>query len=288
MNGESKAVLEIGKWNDLQVVKEVDFGVYLDGGELGEILLPDRYVPDHCEAGQTLSVFIYNDSEDRLIATTQHPDASVGDFAFLKVVSVHASIGAFLDWGLPKDLLVPFKEQKLKMKIGEWHLVYLYLDPRQRIVASAKLDQFLNQKPVHYDVGQAVDLLIWNQTDIGHKAIINNVHSGMLYFDGIFKPLKRGEKTKGYIKKVRSDYKIDLCLEKPGYEKVEGVTESILNILKAEGGFVAVTDKSAPELITKKFNVSKKTYKKAVGALYKKRLITIEPTGIRLTVEGEV
>ncbi len=275
----------IGKWNALQVVKEVDFGVYLDGGALGEILLPDRYVPDHCEAGDTLEVFICNDSNDRLIATTDKPYAVAGDFAFLKVVSVHPAIGAFLDWGLPKDLLVPFKAQPVRMKVGEWHIVYIDVDDKQRVVASAKLDAFMDQNPGDYTVGQPVSLLICHQTDMGYKAIINNAHWGMLYFDGIFKPLKIGQKIKGYIQKIRPDYKIDLCLEKPGYEKVGGVTETILRVLKAEGGFVSITDKSPPGVIAKKFNVSKKTYKKAVGALYKKRLITIDPEGIRLNVK---
>lgn len=281
-------MIEIGKWNPLRVVKEVDFGVYLNGGALGEILLPDRYVPDQCEAGDTLNVFICNDSEDRLIATTQNPYAVAGDFAFLKVVSVHAAIGAFLDWGLPKDLLVPFKEQNVRMKEGERHIVRVYVDASQRIVASAKLDQFLNQKPSPYEVGQAVTLLICSETDLGYKAIINNASWGMLYFDGIFTPLKKGQHTKGYIQKIRPDHKIDLCLQKPGYEKVGGVTATILRVLKSEGGFIAITDKSPPEIIVRTFHVSKKTYKKAVGALYKKRLITIEPKGIRLNIEEEM
>ncbi|MFQ5588443.1 MAG: S1 RNA-binding domain-containing protein [Nitrospiria bacterium] len=275
-------MIKIGKWNRLPIVKEVDFGIYLDGGVLGEILLPDRYAPDLCEAGDMLNVFIYADSEDRLIATTQSPYAVVGDCACLKVVSVHADIGAFLDWGLPKDLLVPFKEQNLRMKAGERHIVCLYVDDSRRIVASAKLDRFLTQKPNPYRLGQAVDLLICNETDMGYRAIINNTSWGMLYFDGVFTQLKKGQRTKGYIQKVRPDHKIDLCLQKPGYEKVEGTAKMILRILKSEGGFIALTDKSPPEVIAKKFNVSKKTYKKALGALYKKRWITIETTGIRL------
>lgn len=277
--------VEIGQWNMLKVAKEVDFGLYLDGGDLGEILLPDRYVPDHTEAGDSLKVFICNDSEDRLIATTDMPYAVSDDFAFLKVVSVNESVGAFLDWGLPKDLLVPFREQQVKMKVGAWYVVRVYVDADQRIAASSKLDRFLDQTPIQYSVGQAVDLMICKETDIGYKSVINRAHWGVLYFDDVFKPLKKGQKTRGYIKKLRSDRKIDLCLQKLGYEKVGDMTETILNALKSEGGFISVTDKSPPELIAKQFNVSKKTYKKAIGALYKKRLIKIEPDGIYLIGE---
>ena len=272
---------EIGKFNTLRIAREVDFGVYLDGGVLGEILLPDRYVPDHCEAGTLLEVFIYYDSEDRLIATTERPYAVVGEFAFLKVVSVSA-VGAFLDWGLTKDVMVPFREQKGRMKTGESHLVRIYLDPSGRIAASAKLDQFLNLTPISYRVGEEVSLLIYHQTPIGYKTMINAQHWGMLYADDLFQALKPGQKVSGFIKKVRADHKIDLSLQKPGYERVEPVTGTIMKILEAHGGFLPVTDKSPPETIADLFKVSKKTFKKAIGALYKKRAITIEEAGIRI------
>ena len=273
---------DIGVLNNLKVVKEVDFGVYLDGGEHGEILLPRRYVPANCKVDDNIRVFIYLDSEDRLIATTERPYAMAGDFALLKVVAVN-SVGAFLDWGLPKDLLVPFSEQRPLMEKGKSYIVRVYVDKQSnRITATTRLDRYLDNDPCNFHAGQEVELLICNQTDIGYKAIINGTHWGVLYSNEVFQSLRRGQKTEGYIKKVRDDNKIDLCLQKPGYEKVGDVTETILNVLKKKGGSLPVTDKSSPEIIYKLFGVSKKTYKKAIGAIYRKRLITIENNGIKL------
>lgn len=273
---------EIGILNELKVVKIVNFGVYLDGGGLGEILLPNRYVPKPCEVDDVLRVFVYTDSEDRVIATTETPYAMVGDFALLKVVSVN-SVGAFLGWGLPKDLLVPFSEQNTTMREGGSYLVRVYLDDRtHRIAASSKLDNFLNREPPSFQTAQEVELLIAGKTDIGYKAIIDGSHSGVLHHNEVFQRLRVGQKTKGFIKKIRDDGKIDLCLHLPGYEKVMDLTETILKVLKDKGGFIPVTDKSPTDIIYNWFNVSKKTYKKAVGAIYKRRLITIEDNGIRL------
>lgn len=272
---------EIGVLNNLRVVKEVDFGVYLDGGEHGEILLPRRYVPENCKVDDNIRVFIYLDSEDRLIATTERPYAMVGDFALLKVVAVE-SVGAFLDWGLPKDLLVPFSEQSPIMEEGKSYVVRVYVDKSNRIAGTTRLDRYLDNDTGNFHVSQKVELLICNQTDIGYKAIINGTHWGVLYYNEVFQPLKSGQKTKGYIKKVREDNKIDLSLQKLGYEKVDDITETILGVLKEQGGFISVTDKSTPETIHKLFGVSKKTYKKAIGAIYRKRLITIENNGIKL------
>ena len=272
---------EIGVLNNLRVVKEVDFGVYLDGGEHGEILLPRRYVPENCKVDDIIRVFIYLDSEDRLIATTETPYAMVGDFALLKVVAVE-SAGAFLDWGLPKDLLVPFSEQSPIMEEGKSYVVRVYVDKSNRIAGTTRLDRYLDNDPGNFHVSQKVELLICNQTDIGYKAIINGTHWGVLYYNEVFQSLKSGQKTKGYIKKVRDDNKIDLSLQKLGYEKVDDITETILTVLKEQGGFISVTDKSTPETIHKLFGVSKKTYKKAIGAIYRKRLITIENNGIKL------
>jgi hypothetical protein len=272
---------EIGVLNNLRVVKEVDFGVYLDGGEHGEILLPRRYIPENCKVDDCVRVFIYPDSEDRLIATTEKPYAMAGDFALLKVVAVN-SVGAFLDWGLPKDLLVPFSEQSPIMEKGKSYIVRVYVDKSNRIAGSARLDRYLDNDTGNFHANQEVELLICNQTDIGYKAIVNGTHWGVLYYNEVFQSLKRGQKTKGYIKKVRDDNKIDLCLQKPGYEKVDDITETILGVLKEQGGFISVTDKSPPEVIYKLFGVSKKTYKKAIGAIYRKRLITIENNGIKL------
>ena len=273
---------EIGIFNNLRVIKEVDFGVYLDGGEHEEILLPRRYVPENCKVDDNIKVFIYLDSEDRFIATTETPYAMVGDFALLKVVAVE-SVGAFLDWGLLKDLLVPFGEQSPTMEIGKSYIVKIYVDKQtNRIAATTRLDRYLDNEPGNFHAGQEVKLLICNQTDIGYKAIINGTHWGVLYSNEVFQPLKSGQKTKGYIKKVREDNKIDLSLHKPGYERVDDITDTIINVLKEQGGFISVTDKSSPETINKLFGVSKKTYKKAIGAIYRKRLITIESDGIRL------
>lgn len=274
---------KIGVFNNLKVIKEVDFGVYLDGGEHEEILLPSRYVPENCKVDDNIRVFIYLDSEDRFIATTETPYAIVGDFALLKVVAVE-SVGAFLDWGLRKDLLVPFGEQSPTMEAGKSYVVKIFVDKKSnRIAATTRLDRYLDNEPGNFHAGQEVDLLICSQTDIGYKAIINSTHWGVLYSNEVFQPLKSGQKTKGYIKKVRSDSKIDLSLHKPGYERVDDITDTILNALKEQGGFISVTDKSSPETIHKLFGVSKKTYKKAIGAIYRKKLITIESNGIKLS-----
>jgi len=273
---------EIGVYNNLRVIKEVDFGVYLDGGEHEEILLPRRYVPENCKVDDNIRVFIYLDSEDRFIATTETPYAMVGDFALLKVVAVE-SVGAFLDWGLLKDLLVPFGEQSPTLEKDKSYIVRIYVDKQSnRIAATTRLDRYLDNTPGNFHAGQEVELLICDQTDIGYKAIINGTHWGVLYSNEVFQPLKSGQKIKGYIKKVREDNKIDLSLHKPGYERVDDITDTILNVLKEQGGFISVTDKSSPETINKLFGVSKKTYKKAIGAIYRKRLITMESDGIRL------
>lgn len=279
---------EIGRLNRLIVVKELDQGVYLDGDDLGEILLPGRYVPGDCKPGSSIEVFIYRDSGDRIIATTQTPFAMVGQFAALKVVSVNSS-GAFLDWGLDKDLLVPFREQKQKMEEGKSYVVFVYLDDKSdRIAASSKLDKFLGRQPARFQQDQEVELLVCEQTDIGYKAIINNTHGGILYKNEVFQPLEMGRYIKGFIKKVRDDGKIDLSLQKPGYEKVDDLSGRIIHTLREQRGFISVTDKSSPEVIYELFGVSKKTYKKAIGALYKKRIIALEEDGIRLIDERTV
>ena len=273
---------EIGKLNSLRVVKEVDFGLYLDGGEHGEILLPKRYVPENAKPEDILDVFIYLDSEDRIIATTETPYIMVGEFACLKAVAV-TPMGAFLDWGLMKDLFVPFREQKLKMEEGKWYIVTVYLDSdSKRLVASAKIEKFLDNLPPDYEAGQEVDLLIVGETDLGFNAIINNKHLGVIYNNEIFQPLRKGDRIKGFIKKIREDEKIDLLLQKAGYGKVDDISMKILDVLKKHNGFLPVTDKSDPDTIYELFGVSKKTYKKAIGALFKYKIIDIEDKGIRL------
>ena len=275
-------MIEIGKTNSLKIVKEVDFGIYLDGGDLGEILLPLRYLPETYEIDDMLDVFIYLDSEDRIIATTEEPYAEAGSFAFLKVVDLN-QIGAFLDWGLTKDLFVPFREQKEKMIKGKSYVVFIYIDSSNRIAASSNLDRFVDVDASCFEDNQEVNLLIYDQTDMGYKAIINNSHLGVLYTNEIFQKIDIGQKTKGFIKKIRDDGKIDLCLERPGPAKVNDLSREIFNLLKEQGGVLSVTDKSTPEEIYDLFGVSKKTFKKAVGSLYKKRMIAIEKDGIKLT-----
>ena len=272
----------IGKYNTLKVIKKVDFGVYLDGEKEGEILMPIRYVPEGCEPGDEVEVFVYLDSEDRIIATTEKPYAQVGEFAMLRVKSVN-NIGTFLDWGLMKDLLVPFREQKATMNEGRSYLVYIYIDEETgRIAASAKLNKFLGKTIPQYKEGEEVDLIIDSENDLGFNAIVNNLHWGMLYENEVFEQLDKGQPLKGYIKKLRPDNKIDLTLYKPGYEKVDAIAQGILDMLKQHGGTIKVTDKSEAETIYRLFGISKKTFKKAIGALYKKRLILLEPEHIRL------
>ena len=275
-------MVNIGKYNTLKVLKEVDFGVYLDGESEGEILMPIRYVPKNCQPGDMVDVFLYLDSEDRPIATTENPYAQVGEFAMLRVKSVN-KIGTFLDWGIMKDLLVPFREQKVTMIEGRSYLVYIHVDEEsKRIVASAKLNKFLDKTVPEYVTGQEVDLVIESETDLGYKAIVNNLHWGILYENEVFEQLAKGIKMKGYIKKVRTDNKIDLSLQPLGYVKVDPITQMILDELKKAGGFIAVSDKSEAEEVYRVFGISKKTFKQAVGSLYKKRLITIGTDGIRL------
>jgi predicted RNA-binding protein (virulence factor B family) len=275
-------VVEIGNYNTLKIVKKLDFGLYLDGGDKGEILLPTKYVPDNVEIDDFIKVFIYFDSDDRIIATTERPYAIVGDFVMLKVVSV-SSVGAFLDWGLLKDLFVPFREQKIKMEEGKSYIVHVYIDHESnRIAASSKLDTFLDNIPPDYTVGQEVDLFICSKTEIGYKAIINNTHWGILYNNEVFQKLTKGQYVKGYIKKIRDDEKIDLSLYKIGFEKANSVSDDIIDKLKEHKGFLNINDKSSSEQIYDMFGVSKKAFKMAVGGLYKKRLISIEENGIRL------
>jgi predicted RNA-binding protein (virulence factor B family) len=275
-------VIEIGKMNALAVAHQSEFGLYLDGENLGEILLPNRYGAKDYKLGDFIDVFVYLDSEDRLVATSEKPLAMVGEFAYLKVIAVNR-FGAFLNWGLPKDLLVPFREQKSKMEKGRSYIVHIYLDDKtNRIVASSKVERFLNKTQVKYKSGEEVSLLISNKTDLGFNAIINNRHSGILYENETFKSIKTGQKIKGYIKKVREDQKIDLVLQKPGYYEVDRLSEMIIDELKKNNGYLKISDKSPAEKIKKVFGISKKTYKKAIGALYKKRQIFIDEEGIRL------
>ncbi|MGZ8928221.1 MAG: CvfB family protein [Methylobacter sp.] len=275
-------MINIGKINKLNVVKQQGADVYLSDGSSGKkVLLADRKLPANCQVGDTLDVFVYVDSEGHLAATTKKPLAEVGDIAWLKVVSLNY-VGAFLDWGLPKDLLVPFSEQYHEMEVGRSYLVKVFLDEQSRIAATTKIDKLLSDESVDFEVGQKVSLIIADRTDLGIKAIINNSHWGMLYENELFQPVKKGQKMEGYIKQIREDHKIDLSLHQPGYGKVVSLTDSIIAKLKANNGVLTLSDKSPPEAIYAAFGVSKKVFKQAIGALYKQQLITIDKNGIKL------
>jgi predicted RNA-binding protein (virulence factor B family) len=274
--------VELGKFNQLEVVKTVDFGVYLDGHDDGEILLPTRYVPEGCKPGDTLNVFIYLDNEERLIATTLKPRVQVGQFACLEVAWVN-EFGAFLDWGLMKDLFCPFREQKMKMQKGRRYIIHAHLDDESyRIMASAKVERYLSKEVPPYKPGQEVPVMIWQKTDLGYKVIVDNKYSGLVYQNEIFAPVEIGEQLTAYVKQVRPDGKIDLSLQKYGAAKVGDFSTHFLDYLKQHDGFTPLGDKSAAEDIYDTFGVSKKTFKKTVGELYKKRLIVIEEGGIRI------
>lgn len=274
--------IELGKFNTLRVVKEVDFGMYLDGGEEGEILLPARYVPKDCNIDDELRVFIYLDNEERLVATTLTPLVQVGQFACLEVAWIN-QYGAFLNWGLMKDLFVPFSEQKMKMQVGKKYIVHAHLDDESyRIVASAKVDRYLSKEKAVYEPGKKVNILIWQKTDLGFKAIIENQYSGLLYESEIFQPLRTGMEVQAYVKQVREDGKIDLILHKPGPAKVDDFATTLLEYIRENGGRITLNDKSPAEEIYDIFGVSKKTFKKAVGDLYKKRLVSLDEQGIAL------
>jgi len=278
-------MVQIGQTYELEVVKDVDFGVYLNAEDLGEILLPSRYVPEDLSIGDLIEVFLYLDTEDRPIATTETPKASVGEFAYLEVVDT-ANVGAFLDWGLDKDILVPFAEQHRPMEAGRSYLVYIYLDKMDgRIVASSKIDKFIDDdKPHNFKQNQAVDLIIANSTDLGYKAIVNNSHWGVLYKSEVFQRLSFGQSIKGFIKNIRPDRRIDLSLQ-GGQETRDKYSKTIMNYLKNNNGFAAVHDKSDPKLISDLFGMSKKAFKRSIGGLYKQRVISIEEDGIRLIKE---
>ncbi len=285
--------LQLGKKNVLKAAWRVDFGMYLEGGGYEEkILLPQRYVPEDLEVGDEIEVFLYLDNEERLVATTQEPKAMVGDFAFLEVAWVN-EFGAFLDWGLMKDLFCPFREQKRRMEKGRSYIVHVHIDEESyRIMASAKVERYLVHtaphadgtpgEPVPYRVGDEVSLLVWQKTDLGFKVIIDNAYQGLLYDTQIFRSIHTGDRMKGYVSKVREDGKIDVSLQKSGRENTMDFSATLLRYLQTQGGRCRLGDKSDAEEIREQFGVSKRTYKQAIGDLYKKRLIRITDSGIEL------
>lgn len=277
--------IRLGDYNLLTVVKQVDFGLYLDGGDEGEILLPKRYVPEDVKVGDEINVFIYLDIDERLVATTEHPLCKVGDFAYLSVAWVN-QYGAFLRWGLMKDLFCPFREQKKRMQQDESYIVHVHIDEESyRIVASAKVEHYLSKEPHNYKMGDEVSLLVWQKTELGFKVIIDNLYSGLVYDDQVFRPLHTGDRLKGYIASVRPDGKIDVTLQPIGRRSVLDFSATLLKYLQQHNGYCELGDKSDAELIKERFHVSKKVYKQAIGDLYRQHIILIQPDGIHLVVE---
>ena len=275
-------MVQVGRFNKLEVVKEVDFGVYLDGGELGTILLPQRYMPEDCELGDWVDVFLYFDSEDLLIATTEKPRVEVGRCEMLKVIDIN-NAGAFMDWGLPKDLLVPYSEQLKPMEVGYSYVVYVFHDQdSDRIAASTRLQDYLAEESVWVKPRQAVDLLIAGRTDLGYKAVINDQYLGLIFRDDAFRPLKVGERLPGFIKGIRNDGKIDLVISQGTLQGDHDLGEQIIKNLRASGGVSTLTDKSDPDEIYRAFKVSKKKYKQALGSLYRSKRILLSAEKIQL------
>ena len=276
-------MIEIGQYNELKILRETSVGLYL-GDETGEdVLLPNKYCPESYHIDDMISVFVYRDYAERKIATNIIPKILLNEFALLQVTDV-ADVGAFLDWGLEKDLLVPFKEQRQNMEKGRWYVVYLDLDEKSyRLYASNKLDKFLDIKPFEGAVGDEVDLLIMHKTELGYVAIVNNANKGLIFHNEIFKELNIGEKMKGYVKQIRDDNKLDITLQPIGYEKFNDAnSELVYNLLVTNNGFMPITDKSSPDDIYLQFGISKKSFKKALGALYKSGKVLLEDEGIRV------
>ncbi len=274
--------IRLGDYCSLTIVKQVDFGLYLDGGKAGEILLPLRYVPQNISIGNTIKVFIYLDQEERLIATTENPIAKVGDFAYLKVNWVN-EYGAFLDWGLMKDLFCPFGEQKKKMQKGESYVVYIHVDENSfRIVASAKVDKFINKDVSSLMEGKKVEILVWEETDLGFKVIINNHFAGLVYDTQIFTPIHIGDHLYGFIQNIRADGKVDVSLQKTGRQQTIDFSQKLLDYLYTVNGYCPYDDKTNAQKIYETFHVSKKVFKKSVGDLYRQHKITIEADGLHL------
>ena len=276
----------IGRWNTLTAIEETSYGMMLDGGEHGQILAPSRYLPSDLRVHDEFEVFVYPDSEDRLIATTEQPMAQVGEFACLEVVSLNPKIGAFLNWGLVKDLLLPFAEHVGKVRGGQRVVVAIVLDERtERIVASMRTQRHLEKSPPPYDDGDAVQLLIAGRTPLGFNAIVNQRHLGLLYHSDVATPLEIGQTVDGFVRKVRPEGKIDLSLDRAGYGRVATLSDDIIEALRNSNGFLNVGDKTPPEKIRHLFGTSKKAFKQALGALYKERRIKFKGLGIRLLEE---
>ncbi len=275
-------MLYLGEINSLTVLRKTDNGFYLVDVESNEVLLPNKYVTDEMEIGNILDVFLYKDSEDILIATTLLPKLMLNGYAILKAKAV-GTFGAFFDWGLEKDLLVPYRHQAKQITEGQNYVVYLFLDEiSQRLVGSTKINKTFTKTPDKLKVGEKVDLLSYAETDLGISVIVNNAYQGILYKSEVFEPIKIVSALSGYVKKIRTDNKIDVSLNRPGYEAVDVNVQKLYNVLVAQDGQLMLNDKSSPLDIVNQIGMSKKMFKKAVGALYKQRLIEINETGIKL------
>ena len=275
-------MIQIGKTNKLKILRNTSVGMYLGDDENNVVLLPKKYVESDFEIGDEIEVFIYNDSEDRIIATRLKPYVEINQFAYLNVSEV-TKFGAFLDWGLEKDLFVPFKEQKHKMFEGYSYVVYVYLDElTNRIVASSKVNKFISNEVLTINQGDEVDLLVYNETVMGFTCIINSMHKGLIYHNDIYQDVRVGDQLKGYVKLIREGNLVDLSLQKIGFKHVLSSTDIIMGYLKEHDGYLELTDKSSPDLIERRFNMSKATFKKSLGILYRQRLVTLHEDGVRL------
>jgi predicted RNA-binding protein (virulence factor B family) len=277
-------VIHIGQHQDLTILRNTTVGLYLGDDEGDEdVLLPNKYCPENFELGDKLNVFVYRDYEERKIATNLMPKILLHQFALLRVTSV-SNIGAFLDWGLEKELLVPFREQRQKMQEGRWYIVYLDIDEKtDRLYATNKIEKRLSNAPLTVEEGDAVDVIVMKKTDLGFSVIVNQLHEGLIFDSDIFTKLNIGDKIKGYVKLIREDSKLDISLQPIGFENFNDPNcEMILKKLKTQKGFLPISDKSTPEEIYNQFGISKKAYKKAIGTLYKQRKVTLEPEGIKL------
>jgi len=275
--------MKLGEYNELEILRETSVGLYLGDEDDNDVLLPNKYIPETgAEIGDMINVFLYLDGEERLIATTLKPKILLKEFAMLKVNGVN-NIGAFMDWGLEKDLLVPFKEQPRKMVEGKYYTVYMYMDEEtERLVASAKVLKYLSNEELTVEKDEEVNILIWDQTDLGINVIVNNKHKGLIYHDQIFAELLPGQRRKAFVANIRPDNKLDIRLEKTGYAQVEPNAQKILKKLQSQSGFMKLTDKSSPDEISFQLQMSKKVFKKALGALYKQRLVRLEKDGVYL------
>ncbi len=280
-------MIDLGRKNKLEILRDTSVGLFLGDGEGNDVLLPNKYVPADYEIGKFIDVFCYLDYDERPVATTLEPDIMLGEFRLLQVAEIN-EYGAFMEWGLEKHLLVPFREQRDKMKQGQWYVVHCYLDQKSgRLVASNKLDKFLSNDHLELKEWDQVDLVVTRQTDLGWEVIVNERHKGLVYFNEVFKAINIGDVIPGCIKKIRKDNKIDISLQPLGSRVLEPAANKIYEVLKENGGFLALHDKSNPEEIRDVMQMSKKTFKKGLGTLYKARKITIEGDGISITADNE-